>query len=434
MNLSSRSAIQQWGSINLLYLLFAFLITSMLSVNNAQGQVLSCGVYIKPPSGTPPTGPLYTDRFGNTYSQQELTDMYQNASPLQCMNNTGEFNLVIQSTNYMGTTYPTPDQELVICNVFQYLSGLISAPGSGGAVNIPIIFDPALVGSGKGGTGSPLFASNCGIGYSLIQEQLNTQNPNYPVSFPHGTIRINPEANWYTGSDPNAIPNNQVDLYTAVLHEALHVMGFASQIGATGSSLNGFYTLHDLNLQNVSGNKMIIAANGTGDCCQDYHFNTIAFPNMPTPILTCGNVRYDVSQSPPVHGNYGVMNPDDATTANILSHLNIICGDEDYVMHSHITAGFISTYDGTDNVRRWLTPTELEVMCQLGYDMTPTCNASCFVIVGDDGSFVLNEALEIIPYALLFANDFDAEGNYDIDFDFSCGSTGSMVFTPKRLF
>ncbi len=432
MNFSLRFHFKKWRGTSLPYLFLSFAITLML-VDNAQGQVLSCGVYIKPPSVQPPTGPLYTDRFGNTYSQQELEDLYQNAAPLQCAS-TGVFNPVIQTTSYMGNTYPTQAQEDVICDVFAYLSSLVTLPSTGGPVNIHISFDPFMVGSGNAGVGTPLWGNNCGIGYSIIQEQLNLQPYNLPSEFAHGTIRINPQFNWYTEIDQiPVITNQQVDLYTVVLHEAMHSMGFASTVGATGNALDGFYTLYDLDLKKPTGANMIIPSSSSGDCCKDYTFNTAEFPNMPTPILTCGNVRHNVTQNPPAHRPSGTSTPGDGEAANILSHLNIICGTDNYVMHPGIGFG-VTASDGTPNIRRTLTAAELEIMCKIGYDMSPSCDANCLVIVGDDGPFVLNEPIENIPLEFLTQNDFDAEGNYQIIFDFSCGNTGNMTFTSNNSF
>jgi hypothetical protein len=407
----------------LLWVAFAIFATS------AYSQSINCGIYTKPAS-LGQSGPFYTDRFANSYSEDELRAAYQSSTFMQC-GNTGAFNLLIEPTIYQGNTYPTTDQEMVICEVFSYLAGLIEAPGTGGTVNIQITLDPSLEGSGVGGVGTPLFSSQCGIGYSIVQEQLNTQSPYLPTDFIHGYIRINPEYDWYTELDLDpAISNEQVDLYTVVLHEALHVLGFASQIGASGNSLQGFYTLYDLHLNNDSGDPMIESSVSSEECCIEYEFNTTDFPNMPTPILTCGNIEYDVAQTPPVHGQYSFTPPlSDELAANILSHLSIICGSEDYVMHA--TIGLGASTNGISNIRRELTVAEINILCSLGYDMGTDCEAECFVIVQDDGPFVLNQASETLPYTWLTANDFDAEGNYQIQFDFTCGDVGNLTFSPN---
>ncbi|TAK41768.1 MAG: hypothetical protein EPO28_08205, partial [Saprospiraceae bacterium] len=345
---------------------------------------------------------------------------------------TDPFNVVIEQATYQGNTFPTPEQEVVICNVFTYLAGLIAASGNGGTVNIQIVFDPSMVGSGNGGVGTPLFSYQCGIGYSIVQEQLNTQSLALPSDFLHGYIYINPEYNWYTELDlMPPIGSDEVDLYTVVLHEALHVLGFASHMGASGNAIEGFYSMYDLHLENATGENMVLPAGASGDCCLEYQFNTAAFPNMPGDILNCGDVLFDVTQAPPAHGQYEPPYTD-VLAANILSHLDITCGTEDYVMHAGITAGPINTVDGTNNIRRTLTAAEREILCSIGYDMSPVCDANCFVIVHDDGPFVLNEPVEVLPYAWLTENDFDADGNYQITFDFTCGDVGNMTFAPNN--
>jgi len=403
----------------------------LITVKDIFPQVAQCGIYTKPAAGSQ-SGVFYSDRFSNTFSEEELTQMLENSTVIDCQTN-APFNLLMEETQYNGLTFPTPEQESLICEVFNYLGGQISAPGNGGIVNIQVIFDPGLAGSGTGGIGSPLFAHQCGIGYSIVQEQLNTQNPSLPTSFIHGYIRINPEYNWYTELDLTpAINDQQIDLYTVVLHEALHVLGFGSQIGASGNSLQGFYTLYDLHLVSSTGDPMILSSVEPGACCLEYEFNSPDFPNMPDPILTCGNIEYDVAQNPPAHGQYTFTPPlGNAMAANILSHLNITCGAEDYVMHAGI--GFGAFSNGIPNIRRVLTAAETSIMCSLGYDMGTSCSAECFVIVRDDGPFVLNEPTEILPYSWLTANDFEAGGNSFFLFDFNCGDAGNLTFTPNSL-
>lgn len=408
-------------------LLFGYAL--LIPFADVHSQTAQCGVYTKPAAATQ-SGVFYSDRFGNTYTEEELTSMLQNSTVMDCQPN-APFNILFEETQYNGNAFPSAEQEAVICDVFNYLGGLISAPGNGGTVNILVVFDSSLAGSGYGGVGTPLFAQQCGTGYSIVQEQLNTQSPILPLNFIHGYIRINPEYTWYTELDlVPAITGQQTDLYTAVLHEALHVLGFASQTGASGNNMQGFYTLYDLHLENTTGDPLIISSTGSGQCCLEYAFNSTDFPNMPAPILTCGNIEFDVAQTPPVHGQYNFTPPlSDALAANILSHLSITCGSENYVMHSSIGTG--ASTNGIPNIRRELTAAEISIMCSLGYDMGTACDAECFVIVRDDGPFVLNESTEVLPYSWFTANDFDAEGNYQIQFDFACGDIGNLTFTPN---
>ncbi|MEO1261889.1 MAG: T9SS type A sorting domain-containing protein [Bacteroidota bacterium] len=342
--------------------------------------------------------------------------------------------ILIEPSTYQGENFPTAEQENVICEVFSYLAGEITAPGSGGTVNIHVEFDPGIVSSGAAGVGTPLFDQQCGIGFSNVQVQLNANNPVLPPDFIHGFIKINPGPKWYTEIDlMPAIGDDEVDLYTVVLHEALHVLGFGSAIGADGTPFDGYYTIYDLGLEDLSGNPMVLSAGASNDCCKEYSFNSVDFPNMPDDILQCGDIVFDVSQSPPTHGEYGVLPPlTDMLTANILSHLNITCGSDHYVMHAQIGEGLTNDIDDTPNIRRTLTATESEILCTIGYDVNASCSSSCFLIVRDDGPIVLHDAIEVLPYSTFTDNDFDAAGMYDVTFDFLCGDVGNMIFTPDN--
>ena len=214
------------------------------------------------------------------------------------------------------------------------MSGLIVAQ-SGERAIIRLRKDPDLD-ANIGAVGTPFFPNQCGLGHSLVHQQLFTGGANTPQ---HGLIAVNANiSNFYIGP-PAGIGSNQVDYYTVILHEALHVMGFGSQITPNGSPAQGFYTLWDLNIVNNDGEHMILPTipSANGSCCADYVFNSADFPGMPNLIWNqnCGlaNVKFDVTQLPPVNGEYGASQ-DPQTFMNVLSHLDRSCGSEHYVMNS----------------------------------------------------------------------------------------------------
>jgi hypothetical protein len=148
------------------------------------------------------------------------------------------------------------DEEATICQVFTDLSGLLESQREG--ILIRIVKTPLNEGVYGAGTSFYLEDANgqgCGIGNNMVWEQMNTA-VDYDGVLPYhtasGVLKINqtlPSPNyWHTLHDD--LPDGQlsehaVDLYTVVLHEALHILGFASRIQPDGLPVNGFYSRWD---------------------------------------------------------------------------------------------------------------------------------------------------------------------------------------------
>jgi hypothetical protein len=375
-----------------------------------------CGVYIKiTPDGFQPSQPAYVDRFGNQYSEDEMALWNLNLQFNHC-DQIEDFTLIFE--NNQNNPFSNDEME-TICDVFDYLSGLIVAQ-SGERVVIRLSKDPSL-GAGVGAVGTPFFPNQCGLGHSLVHQQLFTGGVNTPQ---HGLIAVNANiSNFYIG--PSAgIGANQVDYYTVILHEALHVLGFGSQITPNGAPAQGFYTLWDLNIVNNDGEHMILSTmpSTNGGCCADYIFNSADFPGMPNLIWNqnCGptNVKFDVAQLPPVNGEYAIQDPQ--TFMNVLSHLDRTCGTEHYVMNSGIPPG-------PDGVQRTLTNAETAILCRLGYQ-TSGCTPDCIVIAENDGAFFVAQGQSItIDISTLLANDFPSNATFSLMAN--CGNTSGIGVT-----
>ncbi len=236
--------------------------------------------------------------------------------------------------------------------------------------------------------------------------------------------RVNTDiTNFYIGPAGN-IGLNEIDYYTAILHEALHTMGFASRISfPLGNPITNFYTPWDLNLRNPTGDYLILSTlGGSGFCCADYKFNVEDFPGMPDIIWDqdCGpnNVQFDVAQLPPVNSEYPTQDP--AKFNQVLSHLDRTCGTDHYIMHASIP-------NGTDGVQRILTPTEISILCKLGYK-TDECDPDCLVIASKGGNFFveLNQTIQL-DFSTLLSNDFPT--NATLTYKPDCGSH-SGLFIP----
>ena len=188
---------------------------------------------------------------------------------------TEDFKLVFESGNGGFSS----DEIGTICEVFNYLSGIIDAP-SGERATVRFKKDPTLD-SDVVATGTAYFNTHCRFGYSIVDIQLNLGGLSSALQ--HATINVNTEiTNFYFGPAGD-IGSSQLDYYTAILHEALHTLGFASRISTTGDPLTNFYSSWDLNLISPAGDYLILAEQGSGEplCCAGYKFNSDDFPGMP---------------------------------------------------------------------------------------------------------------------------------------------------------
>ncbi len=371
----------------------------------AQGE-LKCGKITR----ESPDTLNYMDRFGNWYLEEEIRFLAMTAQQSDC-DQIEDFQLIFDDNPAF-----TQSEMETICDVFTYLSDLIVAPSGQQAI---IHLSKQSLPSGVGATGTAFFAPQCGVGHSIVHEQLFTGGVNSPV---HALIEVNSNlTDFYIGPEMG-IDTDEYDFYTVILHEALHVLGFGSQIIQSGQPMQGFYTLWDLNLRNATGDFMIESSSGgSGTCCATYSFNHSDFPDMPDIIWDqdCGvdNVLFDVSELPPVNGEYS-GSPTDATFMQVLSHLDRTCGSEHFVMNSGIPPG-------SDGVQRTLTDAENSILCQLGFETTE-CSPECIAVAGNDGNFFvgLNETINLSINDLL-SNDFPNNATFALKTD--CGDQSGIT-------
>jgi hypothetical protein len=341
------------------------------------------------------------DRFGNPYLASELALTQQGLCP-----NAGFF--VLDYTN-IGSF--TADEQNTICQVFYDLSNLIENPGN---VLIQIKITKTLLDTDEGATGTPLFTPGCGIGYPRALALIKGLEGTATLTA-SGTLDINSFFTWHTiNNDPLSPGSNLPDLYSAVLHEALHILGVGSLISTMGTPITGsYYSNWDLSLKTESGTPMIVPGVGPGmelECCDQHKFNPeLASPGQVSSFLSglinnCGGssgpprIIYDLGTGNPTVNGLGSL-------ANALSHLDEDCdnlpSNEYYVMHHTLMTG---------ETRRTLHQKELQVLQQLGYQLNGSggSDEDCIVIAESDTynnfSLAVGQTI-IIPYAFLLSND-----------------------------
>lgn len=383
-----------------------------------------CGVITKPVNTPSPSSSAasvdFWDRFGNAYAYEELLF---NFGGMECMDS-GDFALEF-SPGF------SPDEITTICSVFNYLSTLIDPA----ATDIPIlILKETLTGSTLA-AGTEYYRADsgggCGIENSTIWEFINTDiyaNGVFQNEIIVGRIDIDDMTPWHTlnmdGPTAPDVDANSFDLYSVVLHEALHILGFASRITVDGSPLNGFYTAWDREL--IMGTDAMgypvpaLTPVASAQCCNAHAYNTALSAPEPA-AFSCSN-RFEFpfgpgTQKATVWGEYGplTMFPSpNSRVINVLSHLNSGCDLVDYVMVAEFNAGITN---------RSVTAEEQGILCQLGCQIinggTLACSNACTVVAVNDFVFIPFEEVQIvsgggysveIDYSALTANDFFPAG------------------------
>jgi len=384
-------------------------------------QIQFCGIHSQPGSGQP--GQEIHDRFGNTYAVDEILRVQAKGSTSSC-SSSGIFRL-----NFIGNF--AADDEATICQVFQDLSDLV-AGNSTAEVPVNIMQEPMSFPSVAAGT--DLFTGHCGLIHSSVLQRLRTGEDNLPsgvaTSVMHIRVKPTPSTTWFSLEDEllDPISNTEFDLYTVVLHEALHILGFASLMGLDGGSISllGVYRNWDRFLTAGNMGDKLIIPDANGSCCGAHKFNETDFPDMPLPLTGgCGiNVQFTEGTNnyiAPVN-DVDLTPNDDDEMANKLSHLDISCGSEDYVMHPDLAPGVL---------RRTVTAAEITILCNLGY-RTDGCDQDCVALAQDDyvlqpiilsGQGVNNPLF--VPFSSLLANDIEPEGA-TVSLVTNCG-TGSGI-------
>lgn len=239
--------------------------------------------------------------------------------------------------------------------------------------------------------------------------------------FYHGYMRINNTLNWYLNlSSTTAIVSGQADLYTVMLHEALHSLGFESLIGPTGASLYtslggpNAYSKYDSFLKDGLGNSLLsapssscsnVAVNFAANVALVNPNNCVAPMGVQSNLTNCATTIFYASPSQTVQ----LYRPDCYELGASLSHFEDACyptpapyGNDLYFVMSNILPGSV--------VRRYPREEERIVLCDLGYSVTanypsPVSGAAYSYTAGactPDGVWGVNDGLDPLTGAFTF--------------------------------
>ncbi len=366
-----------------------------------------CGAYHAiPPNGTNPDS-IIIDRFGNSF---DLVDL--------ALQPPGVGGGCVQA-GYFSPTYfgNVPAAALpIICQVLTNVSSIIpqrqgvtdcGALASQG-VTLQIAWlnfnnpDPVIVQQlgltlplpgVAGGIGTPFYSNPLDFQCHEVALdrpfiKINGGHPE-PAGIFDGRILINSAFAWnFNNNLPTGGFPGLVDFHSVLLHEVMHVMGYASRMGFADA-----YSLWDQTLRVVDNyqpgggganpQRAIVNPSGCLSNCWQ------AIPNLANiAINSCSNALPGpdvVLGDAAIAAIGGVnINPNDPSALNgLLSHLSPTCSGQNvnYVMQSGIT---------TNVARRVMTDAEQRIFCALGYQVqsqTVTCNG-CYNIAHQDREFM----------------------------------------------
>ncbi len=307
------------------------------------------------------------DRYGRGFSLKQITPPSTQANP--CV--AGFFRLDFIDPPNTGFNDNTlgPQRRAVACQVFTDLSQLLipALDPYTNTATIPLVniqlSSPSTMPPGALGMASAFYIDpnissfSGGLVHGEVWKTINGGINSYfgfdGCAYYHGYVQINFNniLNWHYNLATPPSPTD-FDMYTVVLHEAIHSLGFVSAIGASGNSLlaGQYYTGYDSYLQTTSGVPLIV---NPGNCY------TSSFNSTPSALTTVCGVRFQGGT--PHH----VFTPAAFQQGSSLSHFDPTCisGLNNLVMQAGLATGLM---------RRRPLQEEVDAFCDIGYNTTNT--------------------------------------------------------------
>jgi hypothetical protein len=391
MQTSSLSFLQRRLINNLLLIFLLPLLTA--SFNTFAQPIAFCGNSPTHTAVSTIQDSIYFDRFGNTYDRVVLDAQFESLSGSRSI--IGYFDLRFENVD--------PNYIPVIENVFEYLSNTLQqrtittgcsdviAPSQ---IRI-MITESSEVDDPQQATGSPEYfiisnRSNCDeVVADRISMKMNGGLNDVGVD---GMIFLNdePDNEWYLGTGTPS--STQVDLFTIVLHEALHVFGFAPRLTSSGNALGGTFSLWDQLIFTSTGYvnggpslnlERVLFSDCEENCWvlneESFKDASVFTSELETNCSTGGILDFvfgDDAIAPLLGGSGDV--------GYVMSHLNETCNGQNlqYVMLPGISLG---------ETKRIITNPELNILCRLGYQ-TERCEDCFLTVLPEDHRYLTFES------------------------------------------
>ena len=337
----------------------------------------------------PPVTPsgMLIDRFNNVYSPTNLGNLKTSNQAINCSGFIVDFEDVILG-NGLGFNDQTPSpctsgltlgEERIntVCSLFAYVAKIIDLGGA----NPEILFTVSdTSGTGALASASALYFDTVtsGIVGGFVYDRivlLGGTDPDNDTNTYDATINVD-FGTRFLGNLPvpwnscfTACAQNKIDLYSIILHEVTHTLGFASFVGKTGASIQtglitGPYTVYDQRLYD----------NGLS-------FNLISFPSTfvgiaPDDLIESWFFDPGNSEEHPLFAEPYSLTPPPVFQPSSFSHFDVKRSEFQYVMRP-------STSGGND---RFYTQPEIEVLQNLGYTINTSNlpNAGSVYPIGSD--------------------------------------------------
>ncbi len=349
----------------------------------------------------------------------------------------------------------------IVCQVVTDISNFIISPLSSTVTNpnnfkINLFCDATASSSFLGGATSfysyPLNATNPNLGIldgAIYKALTSGQDPyaNLPITFTnssgfyHGFILINSTPNSAAPSppsltqwnqNPNVIPApNEVDLYSVLLHEITHALGFATLIDSNGFSVNGssnnFFSRYDHFLYGASGSPLL--SNTTTPFGNDLIFTAplsdifTSTTSCLSDVTTCSTATQYSSSN--VHVK--VCTPNCWAPGSSLSHFEDMCSTASFTPQAPLGCTPSPTSPGANNLyfamsnangvgscytKRFLKQEEYFALCDIGYTLKNHF-ASTNQLALIDGTASVHNYISCIPTnTLIGINDGLIGNNY----------------------
>lgn len=352
------------------------------------------------------------DRYGNKYKLENIkieSDSSLLRSSLLC--SSGYFDIYFETGSGMeGSSSVEVARRAVVCQVFLDISNFINSPlsnvGNTNRVNIEVrdinqfVTSPSTSGVLGAATSYYNVPNNTTSGFggiadneiwktihSGVDSYTNVTAPISPAgaSFYHGMMYFNfsnPGVNWNTDLSLASSPAGLVDLYTVILHEVTHALGFASLIDNNGLSKFGagynYYSRYDLFLKDHTGAQNLIT--NTGPCSlYDYQYNPLLSLTEVDPggCLGTGSSDNTVCSTAAIYSGSSVVpvyTPNCFEPPSSLSHFEDQCYPTTGTPYGNNLYFSMSNALGTGAVytKRYLKAEERLVLCDLGYNTNTT--------------------------------------------------------------
>jgi len=391
------------------------------------------------PINLSPGGVLETvfDQYGKQYYLSDLMIDDSNTpnttyktSLLTC-SSTSYFNLYFEDGSGMETvTDPVQNatnsaRRAVVCKVFEDISNFINSPlsnpGNTTKVNIwvrninNVLTSPnGVLGLATSFYNLPSNTTKGGIADGEIWKTIHLGKDSYtnvaaplsmtsttstlPGVFYHGMLALNFNTNnsipisWCTTLTAPA-PNGQYDLYSVVLHEVTHALGFVSLLDQNGKSKMGvnykYYSRYDTFLKNNASTLPIIKTSSTLSGWYDNAFNTSLSTTVLRPNCTLTNFENTSTSSDTTLCNdalkyvgsttASVYTPTCYESGSSFSHfedqLYPTCASP-YGNNNYFVMSNAQSASATNNTKRYLKPEEKAVLCDIGYSVKSSFGSS----------------------------------------------------------